>query len=248
MMRVRENESRKTKGVLNYTWRTRGVLRMRVRKVYKNAREGDRDEVLRRFRVVASLGRRGSGRLDEAGSESAKLSASRMSEGEAKDSRSSPNAIPSPYPTSCSSPSTMTQSANRSSKTRAQVQKVSHDPPDSPFATKLSALTRPIILDGMPLSTTRISRSSWTVRVHVDTLQSEELVLERLPSRVPLARVEREHMLEQIERFRHTLSMLLGRVVWTVVRVQVGVGGKDDGLERVAGVVEGGDVGEEGSV
>lgn len=90
-------------------------------------REKERGWVTSRYPVDASLERRGSGRLRKGaeGEESSAFSfRPRHLERVDLHSRSSPKAIPSPYPTSCSSPSTMTQSDGEEEEERRTQRRV----------------------------------------------------------------------------------------------------------------------------
>lgn len=100
----------------------------------------------------------------------------------------------------------------------------------------------------MSLRTNSHPRSSRSIEVRIYALLRQELVLQSLTGGVSFAGIESEDVFEEIQGFGDSLLVFLKSVVGTVVGVEVGVGGEDDGFEVVTGVVESGDVGDEGSI
>ena len=100
----------------------------------------------------------------------------------------------------------------------------------------------------MSFPTNSHSGSSRSLEIRIHILLQQELMLQSLARGVSFARIESEDVFEKIQSFGDSLLVLLRSIVGTVVGVEVRVGGEDDVFEVVAGVVESGDVGDEGSI
>lgn len=71
----------------------------------------------------------------------------------------------------------------------------------------------------MSLSTDRHPRSPWSIRIGIDPLLKQKLVLERLARGEAFARVEGEDILEEVQSERNPFLVLLAGVVGTMVGV-----------------------------